>query len=266
MLYFAYLDEFGHIGPYISRHDPKHNTSPVFGLGGIVLPYTHARFFSMFFYKLKEELLKEEISVKRKVHPAKWEKKGAALYTVNNITKYRELRAATNRILSRLKSMGGFVFYTGIEKLPPDEKRIPERLYLSVLVDAIRKLNNFCRTHTENTMFTLILDAVDSDHTKQRANFRPKSVEAASKSMFGTDKCFHLVEPPFQVESHLYQNMQCADWLCGLLGRLLVCQCSTEFPEFEVFEKYFKDRISAVTTNSSLRRRKCCRVLHLPGI
>ena len=40
MLYVAYLDEFGHVGPYIAHHDPRYNTHPVFGLGGIVLPYT----------------------------------------------------------------------------------------------------------------------------------------------------------------------------------------------------------------------------------
>ena len=37
MTYFAYLDEFGHIGPYVSRQDPRHNDSPVFGLAGFVL-------------------------------------------------------------------------------------------------------------------------------------------------------------------------------------------------------------------------------------
>ena len=31
MIYIAYLDEFGHVGPYISRSDPRHNDSPVFG-------------------------------------------------------------------------------------------------------------------------------------------------------------------------------------------------------------------------------------------
>jgi hypothetical protein len=34
VLYIAYLDEFGHDGPFISRNHEKHNTSPVFGLGG----------------------------------------------------------------------------------------------------------------------------------------------------------------------------------------------------------------------------------------
>ena len=28
------IEEFGHIGPFISRSHAAHNTSPVFGLGG----------------------------------------------------------------------------------------------------------------------------------------------------------------------------------------------------------------------------------------
>ena len=40
--YFAYLDEFGHIGPYLGRHHPRHNDSPVFGFAGLVLPVNDA--------------------------------------------------------------------------------------------------------------------------------------------------------------------------------------------------------------------------------
>jgi hypothetical protein len=29
-----------------------------------------------------------------------------------------------------------------------------------------------------------------------------------------------IIEPPFQVESERYQTCQCADWLCGLVGRV----------------------------------------------
>lgn len=35
---FAYLDEFGHNGPYISRDHKQYNTSPVFGLAGFLMP------------------------------------------------------------------------------------------------------------------------------------------------------------------------------------------------------------------------------------
>lgn len=49
----AFMDEFGHIGPFAGRQDPKHNTSPVFGIGGIVLPANEVRNFSVWFYKQK---------------------------------------------------------------------------------------------------------------------------------------------------------------------------------------------------------------------
>ena len=49
MTYFAYLDEFGHIGPYVSRQDPRHNDSPVFGLAGFVLPSEQVRGFGTWF-------------------------------------------------------------------------------------------------------------------------------------------------------------------------------------------------------------------------
>lgn len=45
MLYIAYVDEFGHIGPYISRDHARHNDSPVFGLAGFVLPSSQVRGF-----------------------------------------------------------------------------------------------------------------------------------------------------------------------------------------------------------------------------
>src|SRR5690348_14989002 len=56
-LYVAYLDEFGHVGPFVSRSHALHNASPVFGLGGIVLPVEHVRSFASFFYRLKCNLL-----------------------------------------------------------------------------------------------------------------------------------------------------------------------------------------------------------------
>ena len=45
MTFFACLDEFGHVGPYVSRTDPHHNDSPVFGLAGFVLPVGEVRGF-----------------------------------------------------------------------------------------------------------------------------------------------------------------------------------------------------------------------------
>ncbi len=81
MTYPAHLDEFGHIGAYVDRSDPKHNDSPVFGLAGIILPANAVRGFGTWFFKRKAELLAFEIQRSGK-HPAVWEKKGSSLYTV----------------------------------------------------------------------------------------------------------------------------------------------------------------------------------------
>ena len=119
LLYSAYLDEFGHIGPFVSRDHPMHRTSPVFGLGGFVLPSHEVRAFATWFFQLTSNLLAFEIA-RDKVHPAKWEKRGSSLYTTVNVTTYRELRHATNRILNHIPRMGGHIFYVGTEKRPPD--------------------------------------------------------------------------------------------------------------------------------------------------
>lgn len=53
-------------------------------------------------------------------------------------------------------------------------------------------------------------------------------------------------------ESHLFQTIQCADWICGLIGRLTALLVAPdEYPELEPFDKYFSDRIAKVTMPSS---------------
>ena len=82
--YFAYLDEFGHIGPYISRTHPRYKTSPVFGLAGFVLPAAQVRSLGTWFFQRKCQMLDFEIQ-RSGEHPAVWEKKGASLFTVTNV-------------------------------------------------------------------------------------------------------------------------------------------------------------------------------------
>ena len=97
--YFAYLDEFGHIGPYISRQDSKHNDSLVFGLAGFILPSERVRRFGTWFFQRKRELLSSDIRKSQK-YPDQWEKKGASLYTVRSIKNY-QLRHFTQNQRSR---------------------------------------------------------------------------------------------------------------------------------------------------------------------
>ncbi len=76
LIHLAYLDEFGHVGPYVSRSDRRlslwrHNDSPAFGFGGLVMPASEVRAFGTRFPQRKCELLDFEIRRSGK-HPAVW--------------------------------------------------------------------------------------------------------------------------------------------------------------------------------------------------
>lgn len=144
MTYIAYLDEFGHVGPYIARNDPRHNDSPVFGLAGFVMPVDEVRGFGTWVFQRKCELLDFEVR-RSGEHPALWEKKGSSLCTVRNVERYPELRKMTNRLLNKIGAVGGRVFYVGIRKTAEPEARDANAMYSNVLAEAIRRLDAFCR-------------------------------------------------------------------------------------------------------------------------
>lgn len=246
MLYIAYLDEFGHIGPFINRNHAKHNDSPIFGLAGVVLPYNQVRPFATWFFQLKCNLLKFEI-LRDNVHAAQWEKKGSTLFTTKNIEKYAELKKATNRILNRIEKVGGRIIFVGLQKTHSPETHDPEALYRAVLMETIKRLNQYCESVDASLL--VILD-------EQADKLREKIVEASGRTMFGDDGRKRLIEPPIQAESHLYQTLQCADWICGLIGRL-GCNFALpdEYGDFEWAEKYFGDRIRKVSPGSGIRRQ-----------
>lgn len=263
MHFFVYLDEFGHIGPFVCRDDPRYKTSPVFGLGGMALPVASVRKFSTYFYKLKCNLLQYEINHKN-VQPAKWEKKGSNLYRIENINKYNELRQATNRLCNTIKRFDGFIFYNGIEKEDPSPKHTPECLYISILKNSLSRLNNFFKQ--SKSTFSLFLDAIDNNNPGDKRKFRIASIELSSILMFGSEHCVTLLEPPYQLESHLYQNLQCADWLCALLGRRHAYTTRPrEYPENACVETFFGSRLDSVLKAHHLKRRQTARIISLPN-
>jgi hypothetical protein len=243
LLYFAYLDEFGHIGPYIARGDPKHNDSPVFGLGGFILPYNQVRSFSTWFYQLKRHLLAWEIEQSGQ-HPAAWEKKGSTLYTTKNVTTYAELRKATNRLLLKIQKIDGHVFYVGVEKNRPVEKFNAQALYLTVLGEALKRLNQYADQH--DAEMVIVMD----EHQDRDA-----ILTKASQAMYGGPAPRQrIIEPPFQVESDRYQTCQCADWICGLVGRVGAFQSRPdEWGDMAWTQTYFQDRLDAASVRSSIR-------------
>jgi len=127
-VHFAYLDEFGHIGPYISRDHADYNDSPVFGLAGIVLPASEVREFSTWFYQRKCQFLAFEIARSKK-HPTEWEKKGSSLFTTTNINRYPELIRFASRFLNRIEKCGGRLIYVGIRKTANPVEHDSQALY-----------------------------------------------------------------------------------------------------------------------------------------
>lgn len=240
-MYIAFLDEFGHIGPYVSRTDPKFNHSPVFGLAGYLIPHQHVRSFATHFYQEKNRLLAAEVKASGG-HPATWEKKGSELLTTKNISKYPEIKRSVYRMMSKIDRCGGKVFYYGRQKYQAPADSHPSGLYTTCLTNTIRQIDRFCSHRGEH--FQIILD--------QHAD-RLKLLEAAAKTMFGSAPTACLIEPPFQVESHLYQTIQAADWLAALTGRIMAHRVApSEFGDWEWAEKYFGTRLDAASTHSTL--------------
>lgn len=244
LLYLVYLDEFGHVGPFIARDHFEHKTSPIFGIGGFVLPYENARVFSSWFFRLRNNLLAFEIA-RDGAQPSRWEKKGSALFTTTNITKYAELTRAMRRILSKIRALGGFVLYVGFEKRCPSGGATAQRLYGGVLRRVLKRLNTFSRA--ESSHFLVILD--DND----KAFSRDVILRKAQQVMFGSDYCDRLVETPLQVESLIYHNVQAADWICGLLGRFGAHQVRpVEFADWGWAKERFEVDISRVSKQSDI--------------
>ena len=188
LLYVAYLDEFGHVGPYLSRDDSRFNDSPAFGLGGFVIPHEACREFSGWFYRLRNDLLDFEIK-RDAVHPSRWEKKGSALLTSTNVEKYPQLTRAMKRIFSKIHKCGGFVVYAGFEK--SRSPNVDSRgLYGGVLRRILLKIHRACCTG--NSKFMVLLD--DNDRTFSREVILRK----AQQVMFGDDRCHSLIETPLQ--------------------------------------------------------------------
>ncbi|MCY3875041.1 MAG: DUF3800 domain-containing protein [Rhodobacteraceae bacterium] len=242
MTYFAYLDEFGHIGPYVSRTNPKYKESPVFGLAGFVLPADEVRSFGTWFFQRKCELLQFEI-IRSGEHPALWEKKGSSLYTVANVTRYPELLRFTNRLFNKIERLNGFVFYVGIKKTASPNTHNPNRLYARIFLEAIKRIDGFCNP-PEN--FVLFFD----EH-----NQRSALLTEATKSMYRrTRRRRHLIEPPFHLESHRYQTLQAADWIAGLVGRFgAFWAAPADYPEYDVFLERFGKHVNRVSRHSGIK-------------
>lgn len=246
-VYVGYFDEFGHNGAYVSRSDPSYKTHPVFGLGGFVIPEQNIRKLSGAFRFIKEHGLREEIEAKvisegkRVEH---WEKKGSALLTTKNIAKYRETRRLIFRVLDTLKSLDAQVVFYGQEKfrgIPSEVLETNAERYDHAMKQLIQRVN---WDLPDDGNLLMVLD-------KQGERERLEIFAGAAAFMFSSEDATKLVEPPMEVESHLYQTVQCADWICAILGRIAAYKYDPDFAEYKWAIKYFGERLASVTSEHS---------------
>lgn len=243
---FAYLDEFGHIGPFSGRTAQKYNESPVFGLAGLLLPEPTVRSFATYFLKSKEQLLGHEIKKSRKL-AAMWEKKGSSLFTAKSIKKYPEIRRTAFRVINEVDRRGGRIFYYGREKIKNRTDLNATGFYTTIFAHTIRKIDEYCSLPQVDQNFVIVVD----EHSA-----RKDLLECAAKTMFGGEPARRLSSPPFEVESYLSQNIQAADWIATIIGRIWAHRLEpTEYADHEVYHRFFWDRLHRVATHSSVMRR-----------
>jgi hypothetical protein len=151
-------------------------------------------------------------------------------------------------MLNKIHSIGGFVHYVGLEKSADPIDHKPNNMMFSVLRQVIRRLDQFCQS--QDAGFLVFLD-----HRPEKV-LRETVVGVTQQVMYGKNGTWTLLEAPTQVESHLYQPMQAADWMCGLIGRLEAFRARPEeFQDMEWSEKYFGQRIKMAALRSGVRKQ-----------
>lgn len=234
-----FLDEFGHIGPFVSRTDDHYKTSPVFGMAGFMLPSHNVRGLSTWFHQLKCDAFADEIKESGK-HESHWEKKGNQVFTARRAYKTKRLGFS---LINKIKAEEGKVFYFGVEKHATPEQSSGPGLYKNVLSNTIRAIER--RFSRDRQTYAIIMD---------QHNDRAQLMISAQKTMYGQDGARGLMEPPYQVESHLYPSVQMADWISSIVGSLWSYKTRpTEFPDEEWAEKYFSARLASASTHSKVR-------------
>jgi len=212
----AYLDEFGHVGPYISPTHRKYNDHPIFGYGGYIIPASQIRSFGSSFERVKDKHFKTEIQAAG-AHPRRWEKKGSDLLTEGSWSLRRqEIKRKFSYLSARLKQCGGEFFYYGELKPLGTAKETRQSAIersASILIQTIRNLS-YVASKAGKNMF-VFLDQVDTNNhahaiTNMAGFLYSKDSPASTR---------RIVEVPMQLESERYGAMQFADWYCALLSR-----------------------------------------------
>jgi len=148
-------------------------------------------------------------------------------------------------MLNEVRARDGKVFYYGREKLRERDDLNANGLYKTIFSHAIRQIDSYCESINEN--FVIVMD---------ENSVRKELLETAAKTMFGNEPARRMSSPPFEVESYLNQNIQAADWIATITGRLWNYRLDGDgFENYALYQDYFWSRIHAVATHSTVLKR-----------
>src|SRR3990172_7639270 len=100
-MYLLYLGEFGHEGAFIST-DPNRQHSPIFGIGGILVPDEMWRSLDRGYLDLNRTFFRNEIANSNS-RAERWELKGSSLCKPSNQANHRNKRFGVG-VLNLLKN------------------------------------------------------------------------------------------------------------------------------------------------------------------
>ncbi|MFT4307302.1 MAG: DUF3800 domain-containing protein [Microbacterium sp.] len=213
----AYLDEIGETGAFVSKSDPRFNTSPAFGYAGFVLPAAEARRFGVWFTEEKRKLYAAELAASD--HPSQWEKKGSSIFRKVTIDDYPEQIRVFNALVRRLRSVGGSLFYYVDEKplgTPKQTQLNAKAREASAMKESLNRLARHAETQHKH-----LLVMMDQVNEKQRIERMP-SMYAHMFSRSGEfEEMKRIVEPPMHLDSAVSANIQFADWVAACISRAI---------------------------------------------
>jgi hypothetical protein len=240
----AYLDEFGHVGPYLGADHPKFSQHPVFGYAGFIAPASAVREIGAQFTWVKSSLFKTEID--RSEAPHQWERKGSEYFSTGSITQRPEQIRAFRGLVDFLRRRGGKLFYYGDEKQRGTLKqteRTPQAITKDALKQAIDRICSYAESENQD-----VLIIVDSITEKTRVELVGDMYAHIYSRRRGEMK--RIVEAPLHIESKLNSGVQFADWICALVARATAFQL-VEGSQFGWAAQHFRRSLTQAFTYES---------------
>ncbi len=247
----AYIDEFGHDGPFVDVRHRKFNQHPVFGYAGFILPSANIREMGAVFKKERNTLFKSLVEASKTPH--QWERKGNEYFSTGSIERFPEHSRVFRSLISKLDRLGGSLFYYG------DEKRIGTvketgRDSKTTAAEALREtINRICRFADERDQDVLIIADSITDKTRREVAAQMYSHIYSRSGAYPEMR--RIVEAPLHIESALNTNVQFADWICALVSRATHYQLVRDSEFSWAAERFGADLHGKFTWESKIHTR-----------